>query len=61
MSRHQNTSRAMRDMLLAARQHGLCCVALLAWLRHIGYAVAQIQDLTDADCRVIASRIKDRF
>ena len=51
----------MREMIRTARQRGLCCVALLSWVRYIGFPVAQIQDLTDQQCREITERIRSKF
>lgn len=54
-------ARSLKALLLVANRHGLCCVALLAWIRHQGWVVAQIQDLTDEQCRTIAVAIRERF
>jgi hypothetical protein len=50
-----------RQMLLVANQHGLCCVALLSWIRYKGYDVAQLQDLTREQCRAITTEIRNHF
>jgi hypothetical protein len=54
----KRTSSAMRGMLAAARRRGLCCVALFAWIKYRGYRVAELQALTDAQCREITARMK---